>query len=82
MRDAAAAFAENERAIREEAYDHGFEYGCDGVAAQLASLQEKLTADHKKQHLETLLNFSERCQEFHEAGIQEERERWESYKTS
>ena len=30
MRDAATAFAENEREIREKAYDRGFEFGIDG----------------------------------------------------
>ena len=69
MRDAATAFAENEREIQEEAYDRSFEFSIDGCEAQLAALQESLTAGHEKQHLETLINFSERSQESHEAGI-------------
>jgi hypothetical protein len=82
MRDAATAFAENEKAIREEAYDRGFEDGHDGCETQLAALQASLTAEHDKQHLETLLNFSERSLEAHEAGIREECERWETARAS
>jgi hypothetical protein len=74
MQDASTAFAENMKEIQEEAYDCGFEYGRDGCEAQLASLQESLTAEHDKRHLETIINFSERCQEFREAGICEEQE--------
>jgi hypothetical protein len=82
MQDAAAALAENEREIREEAYDRGFESGSDGCEAQLASLQESLTAKYDMQHIKTVLNTSERCQEYHEEGIREERERWESARAS
>ena len=82
MRDAAAALAENEREIRKEAYEHGYEHGSDGCEAQLASLQDSLTAKYDMQHIETVLNTSERCQEYHEAGIREERERWESAQSS
>ena len=82
MQDAATAFAENERLIREEAYDRGFEYGMDGCEAQLASLQESLTAKYDMQHLSTLTNMSERCQESHKAGIQKECERWELARAS
>ena len=82
MQAATIKFAEHAKVVREEAYDRGFEYGSDGCEAQLASLQESLTAAHDKQNLETLLDFSERCQESHEAGIREERECWESARAS
>jgi hypothetical protein len=82
MQDAASAFAEHGKAIQEEAFDRGYEYGIDGCEAQLASLQESLIADHQKQHLSTLADFGERCQESHEAGIQEERDRWKSARAS
>jgi hypothetical protein len=82
MQDAAAAFAENERVIREEAYDRGFQYGSDGCEAQLNSLQESLTVKHDMQCLANLADMSEHCQEYHEAGIQEERKRWESTRAS
>ena len=62
----------------QEAYDRGYEHGMDGCEAQLALLQESLLAKHQEQHLLTLVDFGERCQDFHEAGIQEERDRWES----
>ena len=68
--------------IHKEAFDHGFESGRDGCEAQLASLQESLTAKYDMQHIETVLNTSERCQEYHEEGIREERERWESARAS
>ena len=82
MRDAAAAFAENEKAIREEAYDRGYEYGSDGCEAQLAALQESLMTKHDMQCLANLANMNEHCQEYHEAGIQEERRRWELARAS
>jgi hypothetical protein len=49
MQDAATVFAENVKEVREEAYDHGFEYGRDGCEAELSSLQESLTAEHNSQ---------------------------------
>jgi len=78
MRDAATAFAENEKAIREESFDRGYNYGTDDCEAQLASLQDSLTAKYDMRHIETLLDLDRRCQESHEAGIREERERWET----
>ena len=82
MQAAAATFAEHEKLIKEEAFDCSFEYGTDRSDAQLASLQESLTAKYDMQHLATLTNMSERCQEFNEAGIRDERERWESARAS
>jgi hypothetical protein len=82
MRDATSVFEEHGKAIQKEAHDRGYEYGMDECEAQLASLQESLLAKHEKQHLSMLVDFGERCQEFHEAGIQEERERWESARSS
>jgi hypothetical protein len=66
----------------QEAYDRGYEHGMDECEAQLASLQESLVAKYEKQHLSMLVDFGERCQELQEAGIQEERERWESARLS
>ena len=72
MQSAAANFVEHEKVIKEEAFDHGFEYSCDKCEAQLASLQENLTAKHDMQHLATLTDMSEHFQESCEVGIQEE----------
>ena len=82
MRDAATAFAENEKAIREESFDRGYDYGMDDCEAQLASLQDSLTAKYDMRHLETLLDLDRRCQESREAGIREEQERWETARAS
>ena len=61
MQAATATFAEHEKVIQEEVFDHGYSYRMDDCKAQLASLQESLMAD-----------ISKRCQEAHGAGIQEE----------
>ena len=82
MQAAAATYAEHEKKIREEAFDRGFEYGCDGCTTELASLQESLTAEHQKQNLVTLADFDKRCQESREEGIREERKSWESTRAS
>ena len=82
MQAAAATYAEHEKTITEDAFDRGFQYGCDGCTTELASLQESLTAEHQKQNLVMLADFDKRCQESHEAGIQEERKSWESARAS
>jgi len=73
---------QHEKVIVQEAFDRGYGYGMDDCKAQLASLRKSLTVERDKQHLEMLLNFSERCQESREEGIREERERWESARAS
>jgi hypothetical protein len=62
-----------------QSYIHGSECGWK-THFKLAN--ERLRASYDQQHLKTLLDMSERCQEYHEAGIQEERERWESARAS
>jgi hypothetical protein len=82
MQAATVKFAEHAKVVQEEAFDRGFEYGCNDCEAQLNSLQEGLTSEYDKQHLTTLANIDKLCQESREAGIQEEGERWESARAS
>ena len=42
MEAAAVTFAEHEVAIQQEAFDHGFEYGCDGCETQLQEVCKQI----------------------------------------
>jgi hypothetical protein len=82
MQAATVKFAEHAKVEREEAFDRGFEYGCNDCEAQLNSLQESLTAEYDNQHLVTVANIDKLCQESREAGIREELERSKSARAS
>jgi hypothetical protein len=62
-----------------QSYIHGSEFGWK---THFALANDRLRASYDQQHLKTLFDMSERCQEYHEAGIREERERWESARAS